>query len=249
MITSSKELLAGTPTDAVVGIGRGTDRGNVEASAETSGGNVVIYDDPELLVSDLVSGKIDAAVRGDMPSDVLLPILKRGLGLRKLERVVLLEPAGGRLFMLAPVGIDEGWTDEQRFDIARRAADFAKRMDMDPRIAVMSGGRCEDRGRCAAVDKSIDSALAVADMLKDAGYDAYHCQILVEDAIEEAGIVIAPEGITGNIMFRTLHFVGGAQALGAPVVNADRVFVDTSRVKTDYRDSIALARRLTEESR
>ena len=249
MITSSKELLSGTPTDAVVGIGRGTDRGNVEASAEASGGNVVIYDDPELLVSDLVSGKIDAAVRGDMPSDVLLPILKRGLGLRKLERVVLLEPAGGRLFMLAPVGIDEGWTDEQRFDIARRAADFAKRMDMDPRIAVMSGGRCEDRGRCAAVDKSIDSALAVADMLKDAGYDAYHCQILVEDAIEEAGIVIAPEGITGNIMFRTLHFVGGAQALGAPVVNADRVFVDTSRVKTDYRDSIALARRLTEESR
>ena len=249
MITSSKELLSGTPTDAVVGIGRGTDRGNVEASAETSGGNVVIYDDPELLVSDLVSGKIDAAVRGDMPSDVLLPILKRGLGLKKLERVVLLEPAGGRLFMLAPVGIDEGWTDEQRFDIARRAADFAKRMDMDPRIAVMSGGRCEDRGRCAAVDKSIDSALAVADMLKDAGYDAYHCQILVEDAIEEAGIVIAPEGITGNIMFRTLHFVGGAQALGAPVVNADRVFVDTSRVKTDYRDSIALARRLTEESR
>lgn len=249
MITSSEELLAGTPTDAVVGIGRGTDRGNVEASAEASGGNVVIYDDPELLVSDLVSGKIDAAVRGDMPSDVLLPILKRGLGLRKLERVVLLEPAGGRLFMLAPVGIDEGWTDEQRFDIARRAADFAKRMDMDPRIAVMSGGRCEDRGRCAAVDKSIDSALAVADMLKDAGYDAYHCQILVEDAIEEAGIVIAPEGITGNIMFRTLHFVGGAQALGAPVVNADRVFVDTSRVKTDYRDSIALARRLTEESR
>ena len=249
MITSSEELLAGTPTDAVVGIGRGTDRGNVEASAEASGGNVVIYDDPEMLVSDLVSGKIDAAVRGDMPSDVLLPILKRGLGLKKLERVVLLEPAGGRLFMLAPVGIDEGWTDEQRFDIARRAADFAKRMDMDPRIAVMSGGRCEDRGRCAAVDKSIDSALAVADMLKDAGYDAYHCQILVEDAIEEAGIVIAPEGITGNIMFRTLHFVGGAQALGAPVVNADRVFVDTSRVKTDYRDSIALARRLTEESR
>ena len=46
-------------------------------------------------------------------------------------------------------------------------------------------------------------------------------------------------------MFRTLHFVGGAQALGAPVVNSDKVFVDTSRVKTDYRDSIALARKLT----
>ena len=41
--------------------------------------------------------------------------------------------------------------------------------------------------------------------------------------------------------------VGGAKALGAPVVNTDKVFIDTSRAKTDYRDSIALAMRLTEE--
>lgn len=245
MIEHSSELLSGGIPDAVVGIGRGTDRGLVEASAEAAGGRVMVYDDPERMVADLVNGRIDAAVRGDMPSDVLLPILKRGLGLQRLERVVLLEPIGGKLFMLAPVGIDEGWTDDQRFDIARRAAEFAGRVGMNPRIAVMSGGRCEDRGRCEAVDRSIDSALAVAGRLKEAGYDAYHSQILVEDAIAEAGIIIAPEGITGNIMFRTLHFVGGAQALGAPVVNSDKVFVDTSRVKTDYRDSIALARKLT----
>ncbi len=245
MIEHSSELLSGGIPDAVVGIGRGTDRGLVEASAEAAGGRVTVYDDPERMVADLVNGRIDAAVRGDMPSDVLLPILKRGLGLQRLERVVLLEPIGGKLFMLAPVGIDEGWTDDQRFDIARRAAEFAGRVGMNPRIAVMSGGRCEDRGRCEAVDRSIDSALAVAGRLKEAGYDAYHSQILVEDAIAEAGIIIAPEGITGNIMFRTLHFVGGAQALGAPVVNSDKVFVDTSRVKTDYRDSIALARKLT----
>lgn len=245
MIEHSLELLSGGIPDAVVGIGRGTDRGLVEASAEAAGGRVTVYDDPERMVADLVNGRIDAAVRGDMPSDVLLPILKRGLGLQRLERVVLLEPIGGKLFMLAPVGIDEGWTDDQRFDIARRAAEFAGRVGMNPRIAVMSGGRCEDRGRCEAVDRSIDSALAVAGRLKEAGYDAYHSQILVEDAIAEAGIIIAPEGITGNIMFRTLHFVGGAQALGAPVVNSDKVFVDTSRVKTDYRDSIALARKLT----
>lgn len=248
MIGSSGELLAGPLPNVRIGIGRGTDRGFVEASAEGSGADVTIYDDPEAMVSDLVSGRIDAAVRGDMPSDVLLPILKRGMKLRRLERVVLLEPRGGRLLMLAPVGIDEGWTNDQRVDIACRAADLARTIGMDSRIAVMSGGRAEDRGRCAAVDRSIDSAEAVTAKLNQAGYDAYNCQILVEDAIHEAGVIIAPEGITGNIMFRTLHFVGGAQALGAPVVNSDRVFVDTSRAKTDYRDSIALARRLTEGS-
>lgn len=245
MITTSEELLSGPLPDVTVGIGRGSDKGHVEASAEGQDG-VVIYDDPEALVTDLASGRIDAAVRGDMPSDVLLPLLKRALGLDRLERVVLMEPIGGKLFLLAPVGIDEGWTDAARAGIAMRAAGFAAAIGMDPRIAVMSGGRRNDRGRCPAVDRSLDSALEVTRILQGAGCDAYHCEILVEDAIKEAGIVIAPEGITGNIMFRTLHFVGGAKALGAPVVNADRVFVDTSRAKTDYRDSIALAKRLTE---
>lgn len=248
MIETSEELLSGRLPDVRVGIGRGTSRGLVENSVWESGGDVEIYDDPDALVSDLVSGRIGAAVRGDMPSDVLLPKLKAALGLRKLERAVLLEPRGQKLFMIAPVGIDEGWTVEQRFDIARRAADFARRVGMDDRVAVMSGGRCEDRGRCPQVDRSIDSALEVVGMLEEAGYSAYHCQILVEDAIREAGVVIATDGITGNVMFRTLHFVGGARALGAPVVNADRVFVDTSRAKTDYRDSIALARKLAEDS-
>lgn len=248
MITTSEELLAGPLPDVRVGIGRGTDRGDVERSAAAMAGTEV-YGDPGELVDDLASGRIDAAVRGDMPSDVLLPMLRDGLGLDRLERVVLMEPIGGKLFMLAPVGIDEGWTDAQRADIARRASELAYAIGMDHRIAVMSGGRDHDRGRCRAVDRSIDSALEVTRMLTESGCDAYHCQILVEDAIREAGIVIAPEGITGNIMFRTLHFVGGAKALGAPVVNAGRVFVDTSRAKTDYRDSIALAKRLTEGTR
>ena len=65
--------------------------------------------------------------------------------------------------------------------------------------------------------------------------------------MDEADIIVAPEGITGNIIFRSLHFIGGVHALGAPVVNSDKVFIDTSRVKVDYRDSIALAMRLTEE--
>lgn len=111
----------------------------------------------------------------------------------------------------------------------------------------MSGGRCEDMGRCKAVDRSIESARNIAKRLRDEGIDAYHCQILIEDAVKDADIIIAPEGISGNIIFRTIHLVGSAKALGAPVLNTDKVFIDTSRAKTDYRDSIALAMRLTEE--
>ena len=97
------------------------------------------------------------------------------------------------------------------------------------------------------MDTSIDSALNIVKVLRSEGYDAYHSQILIEDAVNNADILIAPQGIVGNIIFRTLHFIGGAKALGAPIVNLDKVFIDTSRVKTDYTDSIALAMRLTEE--
>ena len=231
-----------------VGIGRGTDAGNVERSVEKmSKYDVRIYDDPEKLIDDLVSGEIDAAIRGDMSSSKLLPIVKSKLGLKSLERVVFMELLSGKMILMAPVGIDEGWSDAQREELARKSVKLAQRVGLGTKVAVMSGGRCEDVGRCKVVDKSIESARNVVKQLESEGYDAYHCQILIEDAVNNADILIAPEGITGNIIFRTLHFIGGAKALGAPIVNSDKVFIDTSRVKTDYTDSIALAMRMTEE--
>ena len=69
---------------------------------------------------------------------------------------------------------------------------------------------------------------------------------MIENAVEDADLIIAPDGISGNLIFRTMHLIGGALALGAPIINIDKVFIDTSRAKKDYKDSIALAMRLTE---
>ena len=245
---TTESLLTSDLPKVRVGIGRGTQAGNVEKSvAAMKQYDVRIYDDPEMLADDLATGKIDAAIRGDMSSSVLLPILKKKLGLNALERIVFMEPLNGKMIIMAPVGIDEGWSDAQRTELARQCVKMAKRVGLGTKVAVMSGGRCEDVGRCKAVDKSIESARKIVKQLTEEGYDAYHCQILIEDAVNNADILIAPEGITGNIIFRTLHFIGGAKALGAPIVNTDKVFIDTSRVKTDYTDSIALAMRMTEE--
>lgn len=246
-MVTSEEFLSGPLPDARVGIGRGSDMGNVERSAKAfERGCVTIYGNPAELVEDLMSGKIDAAVRGDMSSSVLLPMLKQVLGIKALERVVLMGPPGGKLFLLSPVGIDEGWTVQQRFGLAVSSVGLARKIGLGTRIAVMSGGRCEDYGRCRAVNSSIDDARSLVKMLTEKGYDAYHSQILIENAVRDADIVIAPEGISGNLLFRAMHLVGNTMALGAPIVNIEKVFVDTSRAKTDYRDSIALALRLTE---
>ena len=156
-----------------VGIGRGTDAGNVERSVEAMKQyDVRIYDDPELLAEDLATGKIDAAIRGYMSSSKLLPILKSKLGLKSLERIVFLELLNGKMILMAPVGIDEGWSDAQREELARKCVKMAKRVGLGTKVAVMSGGRCEDVGRCKAVDRSIESARNIVKQLESEGYDA-----------------------------------------------------------------------------
>ena len=246
MFTSETLLKGHIPEGVKVGIGCNGTSAKVRDSVKGIEGYATVYTDPERLVDDLISGKIDAAVRGDMSSSVLLPILKRKMNVPDLERIVLLEPVGGKLVIVAPVGIDEGWTVEQKYNLAVKSIELMKRIGMGTRIAVMSGGRKDDIGRHPTVDGTIRDALELVDRLNAEGYDAYHAEILIEDAVKDADLIIAPDGISGNLIFRTMHLIGGALALGAPIINIDKVFIDTSRAKKDYKDSIALAMRLTE---
>ena len=246
MFTSETLLKGHIPKGVKVGIGCNGTSAKVRDSVKGIEGYATVYTDPERLVDDLISGKIDAAVRGDMSSSVLLPILKRKMNVPDLERIVLLEPVGGKLVIAAPVGIDEGWTVEQKYNLAVKSIELMKRIGMGTRIAVMSGGRKDDIGRHPTVNNTIKDALELVDRLNAEGYDAYHAEILIEDAVKDADLIIAPDGISGNLIFRTMHLIGGALALGAPIINIDKVFIDTSRAKKDYKDSIALAMRLTE---
>ena len=246
MFTSETLLKGHIPPGVKVGIGCNGTSAKVRDSVRGIEGYATVYTDPEKLVDDLISGKIDAAVRGDMSSSVLLPLLKKKTGVSELERIVLLEPVGGKLVIAAPVGIDEGWTVDQKYDLAVKSIELMKKIGMGTKIAVMSGGRKDDIGRHPTVDNTIKDALELVDRLNSEGYDAYHAEILIENAVEDADLIIAPDGISGNLIFRTMHLIGGALALGAPIINIDKVFIDTSRAKKDYKDSIALAMRLTE---
>jgi predicted methyltransferase MtxX (methanogen marker protein 4) len=70
---------------------------------------------------------------------------------------------------------------------------------------------------------------------------AEHCEILIEDAAKTCGLIIAPDGICGNLIFRTLTFLGAGHGHGAPVLNIPVIFVDTSRASPDYTNALSLA--------
>jgi len=213
-------------------------------SRKTGNAAVRIVEDPtpeEAMIGDLMAGRIDAAVRGTLPANATLKALKRAEGVDHLERIALLETADGKKFLLTPVGVDEGWTVPEKVELIRKGRIIAKKFGLPEKVGVLSGGRLGDVGRHKQVDASMADAELVARIS-----GAEHCEILIEDAIRTCGLIIAPDGISGNLVFRTLTFLGAGFGHGAPVVNISRIFVDTSRASPNYTNALLLAASLLE---
>ena len=238
-----------------VGIGAGTDINKIIASirsvadrvevscycreAPENAGDIrfVTAERPEtILIQDLMHDRIAAAVRGTLSAHSTLTALKIACNVEHLERIALLETPRGIRFLLAPVGVDEGWTVSQKIALINKGRLIAQKFGISDRVAVLSGGRLGDVGRHERVDQS----LAQAELLARVG-DAEHHEILIEDAVKTCGVIIAPDGISGNLIFRTLVLVCGGKGHGAPVVNIRKIFVDTSRASEDYTNALLLA--------
>lgn len=191
----------------------------------------------EELIRLLMSSEIDGAVRGNISATKTMRALS-GAGI-DVMRMALLE-LGGWAFFLAPVGIDEGDTLRGKLELARRGASFLKMIGIEPRVSVLSGGRLEDVGRSNRVDTSLAHGEFVAARLRENGFDASHRSILIESARGD-DLVLAPDGISGNLLFRTMLLICGATAMGAPVLTDEIVFVDSTRARSDFTGPVILA--------
>jgi len=190
----------------------------------------------EALIADLMSGVIDAGVRGTLSANATLKTLKKATGVDHLERIALLETVDGKKFLLAPVGVDEGWTVGEKLALIKKAKEIAGRFGISQDVGILSGGRFGDIGR----HRQVDASMADAELVARLG-GGKHFEILIEDAVRHCGIIIAPDGISGNLIFRTLVFLGGGHSHGAPVLNIGKIFVDTSRASPNYTNALMLA--------
>jgi len=211
-------------------------------SLETQGIHLAESANPEQnLIADLMARRIQAATRGTLPANATLRALKQATGVDHLERIVLLETADEKRFLLAPVGVDEGWTPKEKLEFIKKGKILAKKFGLPEKVCVLSGGRLGDIGR----HQRVDASMADAELVARLG-NATHYEILIEDAVQDCGLIIAPDGISGNLIFRTLVFLGAGKSHGALVVNIDKIFVDTSRASPNYTNALLLAASLLE---
>jgi len=205
------------------------------------GCEVLFFSAPFLLASALAGGAVQVAVRGNLSSKDVIGHLKGTFSVPYLIRGALIEKPDGGPLLLGPVGIDEGRTHEQRSLFGTRAASFIGSMGHVPRVAVLSKGRLSDRGRHEDVDTSLDQGEALVEELVKEGIDTKHFGIRVEDAMKDSSVIIAPDGVVGNMLFRVLFLMCSYRSMGGLVLNIEKPFIETSRARGAYIDPILLA--------
>ena len=241
----------------------------LEASKEASSIedlNVSIANSEQELINAFKDPGVDAVVRGSLKSHEIMKFLKEYKKDNAINRATFINTFDDEdfledyEFLLAPVGIDEGKTIDERLEIAIQAALFLKSINKQPKIAILAAGRKDDFGRTLGIDKNLKESEDLCEKItqklndldafdNDSDDESRHFEvknyyILIEKAIKEGNnIILAPDGVTGNIIFRTLVLLNSWPSNGAVTLGIDEIFVDTSRDQSveGYLRSIKLA--------
>lgn len=220
-----------------IAIGLGKNKNVLEAVKQFPYDIKIAQTNQELL-DYLNNPEIDGVIRGSLESNIIMDLRKE---YPHIFRASILEKDGYK-FMLTPVGIDECDTIKAKKTIIKECAKLIKQTGHNPHIALISGGRKQDKGRSDKIDNSIKECEEIVQDLKDE-YDIKHYYILIEEALKNhANIIVAPDGIIGNIIFRSLVLVAGIKSYGAITLKQEKLFIDTSRSQTveGYANSIKL---------
>lgn len=197
------------------------------------------------LLDYLNNPEIDGVIRGSLKSNMIKDLKKEN---PDIFRASLLE-INNQPILLTPVGIDEGDTYNSKINIIEECSKTMQKLGYKPKIALISGGRQDDKGRSQKIDESINECEKIVQQL-GAKYNIKHYYILIEEAIKDkANIIITPDGIIGNLIFRSLVLVAGIKSNGALTLNQPKLFIDTSRSQSiqGYVNSIKLMEKLIEK--
>lgn len=232
-----------------IAVGLGKNKDVIKAceafKKENSNVEIITVDNDNDLVKAILDDDVNAVVRGSLPASSVMKELKSKFS--DISRATYIN--GNNIeFLLTPVGIDEGTTVEDKLKIAIHCGEFLKKQSKIPKIAVIASGRKGDYGRSEEISKSIDESNELTKLIKEnTDFEVINHYILIEKAIKDnCNIIIAPNGIMGNIIFRTLVLVNSWPSCGAVTFGINSTYIDTSRDQNieGYLRSLKLAYKL-----
>lgn len=231
--------------------------------------SITLVESEEEIIEAFKNPEVDAVIRGSLKASKVIKAIKEFKSENKINRTTYINTEDDENFskdyefLLAPVGIDEGKNLEEKIVLAIQAADFIQYLGKKPKIAILAEGRKDDLGRSPRIDESLKASEELTEsLIKRFGelenfdnesedisrnYSIKNYYILLEQAIEDGNnIILANDGIFGNILFRTLVLLDSWPSYGAVTLGIDEIFIDTSRDQSveGYVRSLKLAYRL-----
>jgi predicted methyltransferase MtxX (methanogen marker protein 4) len=199
----------------------------------------------ETLFNLLKDNKVDTIIRGQVSSEPFRDSFKSFYGSKVNPGdalVCVLEDAEGRAFLLSPVTNNRGWDNADKITLIHASAGLLAKVGLPVKIGILCFTR--EEGLPYAKDfikKTFFEANELVDLFKEK-YAIKNYGIDFEIALaENCNIIIEPNGGTGNQVIRSLVYLDALRAYGAPILNADRVIVESIRHSEDFSDHLLLA--------
>ena len=235
----------------VAGLGENT---NIkEAALAIKDFEVELVNCDDALIKAINNPNVDGVIRGSLSASNLIKSLKKANPNRPINRGTYIH-SDDYDFLILPVGIDEGQSISDKRILIKQAFEFILKLGKSPKIAILSSGRCNDYNRNPNVDlslkesedleKIINEDLSSDVKFNEIDYTVKNYYILIEQAINDKNnIIIAPDGIIGNYIFRILVLLCKWPSYGAVTLGIDEIYIDTSRnqSKEGYIRSLNLA--------
>lgn len=214
-----------------------------EAIRDIKGFEVVTDSSPEEKIAQmLASSEVDGIVRGTIDDFKTFETYIKITGDSMAFEPGLLEDVRGHRFFLAPASNPEGWLKEERLEIAKSFAAFAKKWKIPSRIAVYAATRHETYKRKKNITEGIvgvmnttyeDAEWIVSELQKE-GIEAKNWSIDFDLAAQDGYTVHIPvNGMVGNQMFRMMLLSGGKMLI-ASRLGLSHPYEDNSRNEKDF---------------
>jgi predicted methyltransferase MtxX (methanogen marker protein 4) len=132
----------------------------------------------------------------------------------KIFRLSLFLTHKNQLIFTVPCGPDNSEGLNDLSFCVHSGLSLLRRLGIEPKIGIISGGRQGDLGRSDAVDKTIHNAESLLHILQKEKISAKHYTILIEDAIKETDFLILPDSLSGEMILKTTAGIGSGREIG-----------------------------------
>lgn len=203
------------------------------------------------LAAMLVNNEIDGIVRGTVDDFKTFEAYRILIGMKSRQdtgELGLVEDAHGRQFFISQASNPSGWTREQKRRDCETVVNFMRReLDIVPVIGFIAGVRHATYQRRKRVrtgvrrqlNRTYEDAEFLASYFRQRGIKAKNYSIEIQAALDDGcNVIVPPNGMVGNQIFRTLVFLGNGKLLMAPRLNFPHPYEDNSRNETDFESHV-----------